>query len=186
MNTTKRAAVPPGITALSRPVACDHDEPGRCRAKAAVSPAAKPAPVTHGRRTLFSVAFASPMSDLDIARLARVLDLDTHLHPKLHNSPASPGVRRLDFDSGLFLLRGPEDGSWLLEGRAWGDPPRELVHKWHLRAAAAAHQLDPTVTVPLRSRAVAPSPDSATRPVGRAANKRLARIGRRLLRLESG
>jgi hypothetical protein len=60
------------------------------------------------------------MSDLDIARLARVLDLDTHLHPKLHNSPASPGVRRLDFDSGLFLLRGPEDGSWLLEGRAWG------------------------------------------------------------------
>jgi hypothetical protein len=34
------------------------------------------------------------MSDLDIARLARVLDLDTHLHPKLHNSPTSPGVRR--------------------------------------------------------------------------------------------
>jgi hypothetical protein len=79
------------------------------------------------------------MSDVDIARLARVLNLDTHLHPKLHNSPARPGVMRLDFDSGLFLLRGPENGSWLLEGRTWGDPPRELVHEWHLRAAAAAH-----------------------------------------------
>lgn len=186
MNTTNAPQPPPGITAPPRPVACDHAEPGRCRAKAAVSSAAKPAPVTHGRRTLFSVAFASPMSDLDIARLVRVLNLDTNLHPKLHNSPTSPGVRRLDFDSGLFLLRGPENGSWLLEGRTWGYPPRELVHEWHLRAAAAAHQLDPTVTVPLQSRAVAPSPDSATPPVGHAANKRLARIGRRLLGLEPG
>jgi DNA-binding transcriptional ArsR family regulator len=49
----------------------------------------------HGARTMFSVPFASPMSDGDVARLARTLNLVTHLHPKLHNSPTSPGVVRL-------------------------------------------------------------------------------------------
>jgi hypothetical protein len=101
------------------------------------------------------------------------------MHPKLHDSPTSPGVVRLDFYSGLFLERGPDEGQWVFEGRTWGDPSPSIVHDWHLSAAAAAHQLDPTVAVPKRL-AVATS-GSSTRPVGWAANKRLARIGRRIL-----
>jgi len=98
---------------------------------------------------MFSVPFSSTMSDGDVARLARTLNLDMHLHPKLHDSPASPGVVRLDFDSGLFLLRGAEEGRWVLEGRTWGDPLPRTIREWHLSAAAAAHGLDPTVPASL-------------------------------------
>lgn len=153
----------------------------RRRAQAAASAQASTTRPRHGRRILFLVRFATTMSDEDIARLTRTLNLDTHLHPKLHNSPSSPGVARLDFDSGLFLLRNDEDEKWLLEGRTWGDPPSHIIHEWHLRAIAAARQLDPTVTFP--PRAATPSPNSTTRPLGRAANKPLARLGRRLLHL---
>jgi hypothetical protein len=100
--------------------------------------------------TLFAVPFVSAMSDADIAVLTRTLDLVTHMHPKLHDSPTSPGVMRLDFYSGLFLERGPDEGHWVLEGRTWGHPSPSIVHDWHLRAAAAAHRLDPTVAVPKR------------------------------------
>ena len=105
----------------------------------------------HGARTMFSVSFASPMSDGDVARLARTLNLATHLHPKLHHSPTSPGVVRLDFDSGLFLVRGANKGEWALEGRTWGNPLPQAVHEWHLSAAVAARQLDPTVALPGKS-----------------------------------
>jgi hypothetical protein len=105
----------------------------------------------HGARTMFSVPLASPMSDRDIARLARTLNLTTHLHPKLHPSPTSPGVVRLDFDSGLFLVRGANKGEWALEGRTWGDPLPQAVREWHLSAAVAARQLDPTVALPGKS-----------------------------------
>jgi hypothetical protein len=121
------------------------------------------------------------MTDWDIARLARMLNLDTHLHPKLHDSPSRPGLARLDFESGLFLLRDDEDDIWVLEGRTWGDPPPQSVLEWHLRAIAAARQRDPTVTYP--ARAATRSCDGTVRPVGRAANKPLARLGRRLLGL---
>jgi hypothetical protein len=84
----------------------------------------------------------------DVAVLARTLDLVTHLHPKLHDSPASPGVARLDFDSGLFLERGESDVGWVLEGRTWGDPPTAMIRQWQLNATAAAHRLDPTVMFP--------------------------------------
>jgi hypothetical protein len=104
----------------------------------------------HGARIMFSVLFSSTMSDTDIARLARTLNLDTHLHPKLHDSPISPGVARLDFDSGLFLLREAQAGRWVLEGRTWGHPPPQIIRQWHLCAAEAARQLDSTVTVPWR------------------------------------
>ena len=100
--------------------------------------------------TLFQVPFTSAMRDSDIALLARSLDLMTHMHPKLHDSPTTPGVSRLDFDSGLFLERGSADGQWVLDGRTWGHPSPRVVHEWHLRAAAAAHRLDPSVSVPAR------------------------------------
>jgi hypothetical protein len=98
---------------------------------------------------MFSVPFSSTMSDEHVARLARTLNLATHLHPKLRDSPASPGVVRLDFDSGLFLMRGANEDEWVLEGRTWGDPPEQTVHKWHLGAFVAAHELDPTVAPPV-------------------------------------
>ena len=91
------------------------------------------------------------MNDGDIAYLAKTLNLTTHLHPKLHHSPTSPGVVRLDFDSGLFLVRGANKGEWALEGRTWGDPLPQAVREWHLSAAVAARQLDPTVALPGKS-----------------------------------
>lgn len=119
------------------------------------------------------------MSDQDAALLSRTLDLITHLHPKLHNSPTSPGVLRLDFNSGLFLLRGPTEGRWVLEGRTWGHPAPSTVREWHLRAAAAAHRLDPAVSVPLRPTST-PSIAMPSRSKGPAANHRLARIARHI------
>jgi len=100
---------------------------------------------------MFSVPFASTMNDGDIAYLAKTLNLTTHLHPKLHHSPTSPGVVRLDFDSGLFLVRGANKGEWALEGRTWGDPLPRAVDEWHLSATVAARQLDPTVVLPGKS-----------------------------------
>ena len=126
-----------------------RDEPTR-RTRAAQVFAPMSTPRKTGATTLFAVPFASTMSDADIAVLTRTLDLVTHMHPKLHDSPTSPGVMRLDFYSGLFLERGPDEGYWVLEGRTWGDPSPSIVHDWHLRAAAAAHRLDPTVAVPKR------------------------------------
>ena len=105
-------------------------------------------------------------------RLARNLGLTTHMHPKLANSPTSPGVARLDFDSGLFLQRDADEGRWVLEGRTWGHPSPLTVHSWHLSAAAAAHQLDPTVVLSARGPTVAS--ESATRPVNQTPHKDLA------------
>ena len=117
------------------------------------------------------------MRDGDIDRLARNLGLTTHMHPKLHNSPTSPGVARLDFDSGLFLVRDTDVGRWVLEGRTWGHPSSPTVHSWHLCAAAAAHQLDPSVVLPARAQIVVP--ESPSRPVNRTAHKHLADNDRR-------
>ncbi len=96
---------------------------------------------------MFSITFASTMNDEDVAHLVRTLNLETHLHPKLNPSPTSPGAVRLDFDSGLFLVRGANEGEWALEGRTWGDPLPLAVHRWHLGAVLAARQLDPTVAL---------------------------------------
>jgi hypothetical protein len=101
-------------------------------------------------RVMFVVPFQTAMSDADTHRLNSVLGMDTHLHPKLRASPASPGVSRLDFFSGLFLVRGDGPQDWRLEGRTWGGPAPQSVHGWHLVAADAARLLDPTVPVPSR------------------------------------
>lgn len=102
-----------------------------------------------GGRVLFRVPFLSAMDDADAAYLARTLDLVTHLNPKLHHSPTSPGVVRLDFDSGLFLDHGAHDGVWVLQARTWGHPSAATIRQWQLRATAAAHHLDPTVPPPV-------------------------------------
>jgi len=130
---------------------------------------------------LFEVPFASAMSDGDLALLARTLDLWTHMHPKMRPDPNSPGVARLDHFSGLFLKRGSAEGRWILEARTWGHPAAQSVHDWHLLAADAAHQLDPTVAFP--ERLTVSSPEIPERPLGRVANKRLAWIRRRVVGL---
>jgi len=121
------------------------------------------------------------MTDGDIALLARTLDLTTHMYPKMRPSPNSPGVARLDHFSGLFLERGPADGYWILEARTWGHPAPRRIHEWQVMTAGAARLLDPTVALPERL-ATVPS-EHPTQPPGRAANKRFARIGRRILGL---
>lgn len=130
---------------------------------------------------LFEVPFNSEMSDTDLARLARVLDLSTHMYPKQRPDPTSPGVARLDHFSGLYLERGVSDAEWVLEARTWGNPAPESVHEWHLLAADAARELDPTVRRPGRlSTAAAPIDD---RPVGEVNNRRFAAFRRRLVGL---
>ncbi len=101
-----------------------------------------------GHRVLFRVAFRSSMSDADLERLNRLLDLATHTHPKTPAVADTPGVARLDFDSGLFLLRGEADEEWVLEARTWGAPPTRAVRDWFLRAADAARMLDSRVPQP--------------------------------------
>ena len=144
--TTPSKAAPERSPSRER---ADRGAPPR-RALAAHVPAPTSIAARSGARTLFAVPFANAMSDADIAILARALDLVTHMHPKLHHSPTSPGLVRLDLYSGLFLERGPAEGHWVLEGRTWGHPSPSIAHDWHLRAAAAARRLDPTVAVPER------------------------------------
>jgi hypothetical protein len=84
---------------------------------------------------MFTVPFETAVSDSDIHRPTRVLGMSTHLHPQTHSSPASAGVARLDFFSGLFLRRSEGPGEWRLEGRTWDAPAPESVHDWHVVAA---------------------------------------------------
>lgn len=132
-----------------------------------------------GGRVLFTVPFASAMADPELARLRRVLDISTHMQPKMRPDPASLGVARLDHRSGLFLERATGEGQWLFEARTWGQPAPDTVHEWQLLAAQAARQLDPQVTLPQRLGPSQQSP-AAVRAPGTAENKRSARLRRRL------
>jgi len=138
-------------------------------------------PHHRGGQVLFEIRFTSPMRDVDLAHLAQGLDMSTHMYPKMRPDPNSPGVARLDQHSGLFLEHGRGEDQWLLQARTWGRPAPQTVHEWHLLAAQAARRLDPQVPLPER---VAEVRHAVTdRPVGAAANKRLARIRRRLVGL---
>jgi hypothetical protein len=158
---------------------------GNAPLESPLRPAAGDVPISrhpHPREPLFSVPFKSRMSDADVARLKTELDLVTYLTPKPGVSGASPGVVPLDFWSALYLQRGAAEGEWALDARTWGDPPREAIHAWHVRAALAARKLDSRVEIPPRQATATPAPPSL--PLGRAANKRFARLGRLVLGLE--
>ena len=162
-------------TAPPKPRRSRSDHVPTPRTLSARDTGAAPAPLPYvnphrrGGQVMFQVPFRSAMSDADLAVLARVLDLSTHMYPKMRPDPNSPGVARLDHFSGLFFER------------TWGKPAPQTVHEWHLLAAQAARQLDPGVTLP------EPMPDThpstPDRPLGQAANKRLARLRRRLVGL---
>ena len=147
------------------------------------SPPRGPASSRHSRggTVLFEVPFTSAMSDSDLTVLRGVLDLSTHMYPKMRPDPNSPGFAPLDHFSGLYLERGAEKGQWVLEARTWGNPAPQSVHEWQVLVAQAARRLDPSVTLPERL----PDSQVATpdRPLGRAANGRLASFRRRLVGL---
>jgi hypothetical protein len=69
----------------------------------------------------------------------------------------------------------------VLQARTWDEPAPQSVHEWHVLAAQAARQLDPRVTLPERLPDI--QPETTDRPLGQAANKRLARLRRRLVGL---
>ena len=142
-------------------------------------------PALDARRgtTLFEVPFASAMSDRDLALLERALDLSVRRHAMMYPRPDSPGFARLDRDSGLFLEPDAREGQWILRARTWGRPAPESVHEWHVLAADGAHHLDPTLIAP--ERLSANSRLIPERPLGRAANKRLSRLRRRMGGLSS-
>jgi hypothetical protein len=176
-------------TALSTPTRPDRPRSGEPAVRGRPATAQRPGQPTtptsarHGRggRVLFEVAFASPMTDSDLALLARSLDLSTHMVQKMRPDPNSRGVARLDHFSGLFLERGETGGQWVLEARTWGNPALESVHEWHLLAAVAAHQLDPGVKPPERlPRTDAEIPQYQ---VGEVLNRPLAAFRRRLVGL---
>jgi hypothetical protein len=161
----------------------------------AASPASEPAArrsagaagngrlAARGARVLFQIPFRSAMTDADLERLVHSLDLSTHVEQKLRPSPTTVGVARLDNLSGLFLERGEADAQWLLEARTWGHPAPETVHAWHLLAAGAARELDPTVQMPDSPRSAPAAADRTAdedQPVGWVLKRRLARLRRRL------
>ena len=152
-----------------------------CEPSAAPAAPARANPHHRGGTVLFEVPFRSAMSAEDAAKLHALLDLTTHSEQKMRPDPNSPGVARLDHFSGQFLERGAAEEEWTLEGRTWGKPAPESVHKWHLLAAYAARQLDPRVTLP--ERLPRPQLEIPDRPLGHAANGRLARLRRRLVGL---
>gem|GEM_PF-1183300 len=178
--TTKRAAPKDhrdsGIPAARRTPPCNEPPP------------LAPSQVRQLGNVLFDVPFASVMSDYDLALLARMLDLSTRVQStsrSRHHAARrhdTPGFARLDHYSGLFLKRGVVEGEWLLEARTWGHPAAQSVHEWHVLAAGAARALDPTVTSPEPLDAGAL--EIPSRPLGRAANKRFARVRRRLVGLQ--
>jgi hypothetical protein len=144
----RHAPQPPRPTPQSPPHARER------RRSDAVSPTdyvALDADAQHrGGAALFTVPFASAMTDEDLRVLAQALDLSTHLYPKMRPDPTSPGVARLDHFSGLFLERGATEGQWLLRARTWGRPAPQTVHEWHLLAALAARRLDRDAPLPAR------------------------------------
>ena len=148
---------------------------------------ASPSPVRQSGEVLFEVPFASAMSDDELALLAGRLALSTRVQPTIRSGHDAarrcdtPGFVRLDHYSGLFLKRGVAEGNWLLQARTWGHPAALSVHEWHVLAAGAARELDPAVTVPKRLKL--DTGEIPCYPVGRAANKRLARFRRRLVGL---
>lgn len=92
------------------------------------------------------------MSDEDADRLRRALDMALCLHPK-HPAVTPPlGVVRLDFHSGLFLVRGEREHEWALECRTWGHPSADQVARWRLEAILAARSVDPSVPFPMPRR----------------------------------
>jgi hypothetical protein len=128
--------------------------------------------------TLFAIPLASTMSDRDVSSLVLALDFDTRTAPPGSPPEARLVPARLDHNSGLFLVAGEGEGQWVLEARTWGHPDPESVHRWNVKTATAARQIDPTVKLPQRLPDKGPQVSEGH--VGRVENTRFAGLRRRL------
>lgn len=138
-------------------------------------------PHRHGGEVVFEVRFRSSMNGSDLELLRRQLAMTTHVDHKLPVDPNSPAVAQLDQDSSLLLECGTAEDQWILQARTWGRPSACTVHDWLVRVTQVARQIDPRVEIP--ARLPLPAPATVQRPVGRAANRRLAAARRRLVGL---
>ena len=145
------------------------------------APAPGIAPHGRGGRVLFEVPFTSAMGDADLALLARLLDLSTHMYPKMRPDPTSPGVARLDHFSGLFLERGADQRPMGNAGPHLGKPCSPERPRMASARRPSGSPARRRVTLPERL------PDThiqiADRPLAQAATKRLANIRRHLVGL---
>jgi hypothetical protein len=130
---------------------------------------------------LFDVTFSAGMSQSDLALLVRTLGL-VESGPGSRSRPGTIAFTRLDDYSGLFLEHGASEERWSLNARTWGHPPSDTVHRWYVLTAAVAHQLDPSVVAPEREPVL--EREIPSRPLGAAANRRFARVRRRLVGVE--
>lgn len=144
----------------------------------APQPAAPVNPHNRGGWVAFEVRFSSAMCGADLELLRRQLGMTTHVDHKLPVDPNSPGVAQLDQDSSLLLEHGASEGEWVLQARTWGEPSARTVRAWRVRVVQVARQLDPEIVLPEGS-PVEPS-RAPLRPVGRATNRRLSAVRRRL------
>lgn len=158
--------------------------PPRTPERAFMSPTVRSTPTVPGRApaaaavTLFTIPLASTMDDRDVSSLVLALDFDIRSAPAGSPPEARLVPARLDHDSGLFLVAGEGQGQWVLEARTWGHPDAASVHRWNVRAATAARQIDPTVKLP--ERLPGGSPKVSSGHVGRVENTRFAGLRRRL------
>jgi hypothetical protein len=135
--------------------------------------------VIKGARTLFEVHFASAMTEDNLSVLSSRLGLSTRLAPQTGIGQGDGRFARLDNSSSLFLQSDTTEGTWILEGRTWGDPSALNVHDWHVVTAYAAQLLDPTVRPPERQPTAASS--IPQRSVSASQNRRFSGIRRRLV-----
>lgn len=162
---------------LSAPVAPAPQPGAASNDQAEAATAGAPRPSASSTRTLFRIPFRSAMDDEDAHRLRGAMGVTLHLHPK-HPAVVPPlGVARLDFHSGLFLVRGEDEREWALECRTWGDPAAEVVRGWRLEAILAARRLDASVPHPMPPRASPPAPERRHARRRRTARGRSAEAG---------
>jgi hypothetical protein len=132
-----------------------------------------------GANTLFDVHFARAMTEENLAVLSSRLGLTTHVVPQADTSQGDVRFARLDNSSSLFLQAGSTEGTWILQGRTWGQPSSLNVHDWHVVTAYAAQLLDPSVRPPARQPIATSS--APLRFVSAGQNKRFSRLRRRLV-----
>lgn len=145
---------------------------------APLDPANPVDPHRRGGAVVFEVCFRSSMTGRDLELLRSQLGMTTHVEHKLPVDPNSPAHAQLDQGSSLLLEPGTARDQWILQARTWLKPSARTVHDWQVQVALVAHQLDPAVVLP--DRLPMASPATPQRPVGRAANRRLAAARRRL------
>jgi hypothetical protein len=99
---------------------------------------------------LFAIPFHAAPDALLGAVLGSQLDMTMSYEPKMGVAPQALGFARLDYSSGLILVKGQDEGDWTIECRSYRPPAPERVHEWEVRTAVALQRIDPSVKMPRR------------------------------------